>query len=296
MTCTRCRPRTGSGGPSRRSCPSSARTRATRSSPAWTRRASSTCAWSAAATAASPPRERPGGHRAGRGRRGAGGSRRRHRGGHRSPGTAAAADHPAPDGGPGGPVTAGPEGHRRAGATGPAAIRQAAGGSPARAPAGPAAGHPGGPGRAGRARGRESGPEGAERCEMCREVLSERHGHVVDLEKRSLACTCRACYLLFTHEGAAGRPVPGRARARLPRPGPRRSPTRTGTSCRSRWPWRSSSTTRRWSAWWRATRAPAARPSASSTWPPGTGWPRPTRCWRAGPRRRGHLREPHRAR
>ena len=47
-------------------------------------------------------------------------------------------------------------------------------------------------------------PEGAERCEMCREVLDERHGHVVDLEKRSLTCTCRACYLLFTREGAAG--------------------------------------------------------------------------------------------
>jgi len=58
--------------------------------------------------------------------------------------------------------------------------------------------------------GRDAGvPEGAERCEMCREVLSERHGHVVDLEKRSLSCTCRACYLLFTHEGAAG----GRYRA-----------------------------------------------------------------------------------
>jgi Family of unknown function (DUF5947) len=51
--------------------------------------------------------------------------------------------------------------------------------------------------------------EGVERCEMCREVLGERHGHVVDLENRSLACTCRACYLLFTHEGAAG----GRYRA-----------------------------------------------------------------------------------
>ena len=57
---------------------------------------------------------------------------------------------------------------------------------------------------------REAGlPESAERCEMCREVLGERHGHVVDLEKRSLSCTCRACYLLFTHEGAAG----GRYRA-----------------------------------------------------------------------------------
>jgi hypothetical protein len=51
--------------------------------------------------------------------------------------------------------------------------------------------------------------DGAERCEMCREVLGERHGHVVDLDKRSLSCTCRACYLLFTHEGAAG----GRYRA-----------------------------------------------------------------------------------
>jgi hypothetical protein len=59
------------------------------------------------------------------------------------------------------------------------------------------------------ARADADGPGGAECCEMCREVLGERHGHVVDLEKRSLACTCRACYLLFTHDGAAG----GRYRA-----------------------------------------------------------------------------------
>ena len=49
----------------------------------------------------------------------------------------------------------------------------------------------------------------AEQCEMCSEVLTDRHGHLVDTEKRSLACACRACYLLFTHEGAAG----GRYRA-----------------------------------------------------------------------------------
>jgi Family of unknown function (DUF5947) len=49
----------------------------------------------------------------------------------------------------------------------------------------------------------------AERCEMCRQVLEDRHGHLVDTEKRSLSCACRACYLLFTHEGAAG----GRYRA-----------------------------------------------------------------------------------
>ena len=49
----------------------------------------------------------------------------------------------------------------------------------------------------------------AERCEMCHEVLNDRHGHLVDTDKRSLACACRACYLLFTHEGAAA----GRYRA-----------------------------------------------------------------------------------
>lgn len=49
----------------------------------------------------------------------------------------------------------------------------------------------------------------AERCEMCGVVIDERHGHVVEIEKRSLVCTCRACYLLFTQEGAAG----GRYRA-----------------------------------------------------------------------------------
>ena len=41
-----------------------------------------------------------------------------------------------------------------------------------------------------------------ERCEMCRAELDDRHGHVVDLEKRSLVCTCRACYLLFFSPGA----------------------------------------------------------------------------------------------
>lgn len=42
----------------------------------------------------------------------------------------------------------------------------------------------------------------AERCEMCAAVLDERHSHVVDTEQRSLVCTCRACWLLFTARGA----------------------------------------------------------------------------------------------
>lgn len=42
------------------------------------------------------------------------------------------------------------------------------------------------------------------RCELCdAEIPAEGHGHVVDIEARSLMCTCRACYLLFTHKGAA---------------------------------------------------------------------------------------------
>jgi hypothetical protein len=46
--------------------------------------------------------------------------------------------------------------------------------------------------------------ESAERCEMCAEPLAEWHGHVVNVESRSLMCTCRPCALLFTQEGAAG--------------------------------------------------------------------------------------------
>jgi hypothetical protein len=44
----------------------------------------------------------------------------------------------------------------------------------------------------------------AERCELCGTGLDGRHGHLVDTGKRSIACACRACYLLFTHAGAAG--------------------------------------------------------------------------------------------
>ncbi|HTU73856.1 MAG TPA: DUF5947 family protein [Trebonia sp.] len=56
--------------------------------------------------------------------------------------------------------------------------------------------------------GPDSGHD-AGRCEMCRDTLGGRHGHVVDVEQRSVLCACRACYLLFTHEGSAG----GRYRA-----------------------------------------------------------------------------------
>jgi Family of unknown function (DUF5947) len=44
-----------------------------------------------------------------------------------------------------------------------------------------------------------------ESCEMCDAAIAEEHQHVVDLVNRSLMCTCRACYLLFTAEGAQQR-------------------------------------------------------------------------------------------
>jgi hypothetical protein len=43
-------------------------------------------------------------------------------------------------------------------------------------------------------------------CELCAGPAGSQHSHVIDLESRRLLCTCRPCYLLFTHPGAgAGR-------------------------------------------------------------------------------------------
>ncbi len=41
-----------------------------------------------------------------------------------------------------------------------------------------------------------------ERCDMCATPIQEEHQHVVNLDSRSLMCTCRACYLLFTDQQA----------------------------------------------------------------------------------------------
>lgn len=37
---------------------------------------------------------------------------------------------------------------------------------------------------------------------MCAEPIPQEHSHVVNLDSRALMCGCRACYLLFTDEGA----------------------------------------------------------------------------------------------
>jgi hypothetical protein len=52
-----------------------------------------------------------------------------------------------------------------------------------------------------------------ERCELCTEPIGDGHGHLVDVETRSLMCACRGCYLLFVPGGAGGnrfRAVPDR--------------------------------------------------------------------------------------
>ena len=61
----------------------------------------------------------------------------------------------------------------------------------------------------------------AERCEMCATEVPAVHGHVADLDNATLACVCRACYLLFTETGAGGgryRGVPDRYLADPARP------------------------------------------------------------------------------
>ncbi|MEY2568480.1 MAG: hypothetical protein QOE35_3009 [Actinomycetota bacterium] len=53
------------------------------------------------------------------------------------------------------------------------------------------------------ARDTAGSPAQFEKCELCTAPIGSEHGHLVDVEARSLQCACRACWLLFTHEGAA---------------------------------------------------------------------------------------------
>jgi Family of unknown function (DUF5947) len=48
-------------------------------------------------------------------------------------------------------------------------------------------------------------PRPGEACEMCGETVAATHSHVASLSERRLMCSCRACYLLFTQEGAGAR-------------------------------------------------------------------------------------------
>ena len=50
--------------------------------------------------------------------------------------------------------------------------------------------------------------EEPERCELCGEILDERHRHLFDPRTRALLCACRGCSLLFQDPEGRYRPVP----------------------------------------------------------------------------------------
>jgi len=54
-------------------------------------------------------------------------------------------------------------------------------------------------------------PRPGERCDMCDEPVADRHEHVVNVDSRSLMCTCRGCWMLFAPSGGGRyRAVPDR--------------------------------------------------------------------------------------
>ncbi|SEL21641.1 DUF5947 family protein [Streptacidiphilus jiangxiensis] len=56
-------------------------------------------------------------------------------------------------------------------------------------------------------------PPAVERCELCAVPVAPEHRHLVDVERRALACACPACAALFEREGSGGvkyRSVPRR--------------------------------------------------------------------------------------
>ena len=57
-----------------------------------------------------------------------------------------------------------------------------------------------------------------ERCELCGEQLTSEHPHLADTERRSIACACKACALLFTRPGGRYRTIPDRVMADPARP------------------------------------------------------------------------------
>ena len=59
---------------------------------------------------------------------------------------------------------------------------------------------------------RPAGGAAEERCELCGEQLGGQHSHMVDLRRRSIACACTACALLFTRPGGRYRTIPDRVR------------------------------------------------------------------------------------
>ena len=80
-----------------------------------------------------------------------------------------------------------------------------------------------------------------EHCEFCATGIPSGHGHVADLEQSSLACACRACYLLFTGVPTRGGDPPLHSPGGLPpEPPAPESPGSEGTPLRGAPPRRGS--------------------------------------------------------
>lgn len=47
--------------------------------------------------------------------------------------------------------------------------------------------------------------DSTERCDLCRMEIDGTHRHMADTEARSILCACRACVMLFDHQGSSGR-------------------------------------------------------------------------------------------
>src|ERR1700743_3240511 len=43
----------------------------------------------------------------------------------------------------------------------------------------------------------------AEHCELCSAELQSPHPHLLEMEKRQILCSCEACAVLFSGQGAA---------------------------------------------------------------------------------------------
>ena len=59
---------------------------------------------------------------------------------------------------------------------------------------------------------RSSAKPAEDRCELCGVLVGPEHKHMVDPQRRAIACACTACALLFTRPGGRYRTVPDRVR------------------------------------------------------------------------------------
>ncbi|MDQ6616788.1 MAG: DUF5947 family protein [Actinomycetota bacterium] len=48
-------------------------------------------------------------------------------------------------------------------------------------------------------------PDPGQWCELCGDPIPDAHSHLIAMKARTMTCSCRPCYLLFTSDGSGGR-------------------------------------------------------------------------------------------